>query len=80
MKIKMRDERVFQGTPLQIVRAMQDIAFGVEAFTVPKYIEWVVANAQKFEGVELNVDGQNDDELATSLVAEMIRTGLTSRM
>jgi hypothetical protein len=41
MKIVMRDGRVFQGTALQIVKAMQDIAFGVEDFTVPKYIEWV---------------------------------------
>jgi hypothetical protein len=80
MKIRMRDDRVFQGTPLQIVRAMQDIAFGVQDFTVPKYIEWVVANAQKFEGVELKVDGQNDDEIAASLVQEMIRTGLTVRV
>ena len=28
MKIVMRDGRVFQGTALQIVRAMQDIAWG----------------------------------------------------
>ena len=55
MKIVMRDGRVFQGTALQIVKAMQDIAFGVEDFTVPKYIEWVVANARKFEEVELDV-------------------------
>ena len=55
MKIKMRDNRVFQGTPRQIVRAMQDIAFGVEDFTVRTYIEWVVENARKFEGVELAV-------------------------
>ena len=34
MKIVMRDGRVFQGTALQIVKAMQDIAFGVEDFTV----------------------------------------------
>jgi hypothetical protein len=77
MRIRMRDDRVFQGTPLQIVRAMQDIAFGVQDFTVPKYIEWVVANAQKFEGVELAVKGDTDDELAASLVDEMIRTQLT---
>ena len=31
MKIVMRDGRVFQGTALQIVKAMQDIAFGVGA-------------------------------------------------
>ena len=58
MKIVMRDGRVFQGTALQIVKAMQDIAFGVEDFTVPKYIEWVVANARKFEEVELDVKGE----------------------
>jgi hypothetical protein len=60
--------------------ALQDIAFGVEDFTVPKYIEWVVANARKFEEVELAVKGENDEELAVSLVAEMLRTGLTRRM
>lgn len=79
MKIVMRDGRVFQGTALQIVKAMQDIAFGVEDFTVPKYIEWVV-NARKFEEVELAVKGETDEELAASLVAEMLRTGLTRRM
>ena len=64
---------------LQIVKAMQDIAFGVEDFTVPKYIEWVVANARKFEEVELDVKGETDEELAASLVAEMLRTGLTAK-
>jgi ribosomal protein S3 len=80
MKIVMRDGRVFQGIALQIVRAMQDIAFGVEDFTVPKYIEWVVTNARKFEEVELDVKGETDEELAASLVAEMLRTGLTRRL
>jgi hypothetical protein len=80
MKILMRDDRTFEGTPLQIVRAMQDLAFGVQDLPVSKYIEWVVANARKFEGVELAVIGQTDDELAASLVDEMVRTGLTYRM
>ena len=80
MKIMMRDDRVFQGTPLQIVRAMQDIAFGVADFTVRKYVEWVAANALKFEGVELAMQGETDDELAASLVDEMVRTGLTQRL
>ncbi len=80
MKIVMRDGRVFQGTALQIVRAMQDIAFGVQDFTIPKYVEWVAANARKFEEVELNVKGETDEELAVSIVDEMLRTGLTRRM
>lgn len=79
MKISMRDGRVFQGTALQIVKAMQDIAFGVDDYTVPEYIEWVVANARKFEEVELAITGATDDEMAKSLVEEMVRAGLAIR-
>jgi hypothetical protein len=78
MKIVMRDGRVFQGTPLQIVKAMQDIAFGVGDFTVPAYIAWVVDNARRFEGVELAVRGEADDERAASLVEAMLSTGLAA--
>ena len=80
MNIVMRDGRVFRGTAVQIVKAMQDIAFGVEDFTVPKYIEWVAQNAAKFEEVELKITGETDVEKAASLVAEMIRTGLTKKI
>jgi len=80
MKIVMRDDRVFEGTALQIVRAMQDLAFGVDDLTVPQYIEWVVANVQKFEGVALTVAGDTNDELAASLVAEMVRAGVAHRL
>jgi hypothetical protein len=79
MNIVMRDGRVFRGTAVQIVKAMQDIAFGVEQFTLPEYIDWVVQNAAKFEEVELKIAGETDEEKAASLVAEMIRTGLTRK-
>jgi hypothetical protein len=79
MTITMRDGRVFQGTPLQIVKAMQDIAFGVDDLTVPEYIAWVVANARKFEEVELRITGATDDEQASALVDEMVRAGLAER-
>lgn len=80
MKIIMRDERVFQGTAVQIVQAMKSIAFGVDDFTLSQYIDWVARNAAKFEDVELKITGETDDEKAASLVAEMIRTGLTRKM
>ncbi|HQP37529.1 MAG TPA: hypothetical protein PLI95_20230 [Polyangiaceae bacterium] len=80
MNIVMRDGRVFRGTAVQIVKAIQDIAFGVEDFTVPKYIDWVAQNAAKFEEVEVKITGETDEEQAASLVAEMIRTGLTRKM
>ena len=79
MNIVMRDGRVFRGTAVQIVKAMQDIAFGVEQFTLPEYIDWVVQNAAKFEEVELKITGETEEEKA-ALVAEMIRAGLTRKM
>ncbi|WP_141620724.1 hypothetical protein [Myxococcus sp. AB036A] len=75
----MRDGRVFQGTPVQIVRAMQDIAFGVERLSLPEYIDWVVANAQRVEAVALRVRGETDEAKATALVEEMLREGLATR-
>ena len=68
MKIIMRDDREFVGTPVQIVRAMKDIAFGVEHLNLAQYIDWVVANAKKFELVELKVAGKTDDEDRKSVV------------
>lgn len=79
MKILMRDGRVFQGTPLQIVQAMQAIAFGVEQLSLDRYIDWVVDNAQRFEGVELKVPEGTPDERAAALVDEMVAKGLASR-
>jgi hypothetical protein len=75
----MNDDRVFQGTPLQIVRAMQSISFGAEALTLQKYVASVVEDAQRFEGVALAASGDTDAELAASLIDEMIRTGLAWR-
>lgn len=79
MKIVMRDGRVFQGTALQIVKAMQDIAFGVEEMTLDQYLDWVVDNARRFEGVELVVAGETTEERAKALVEEMVTKGLASR-
>lgn len=79
MKIVMRDGRVFQGTALQIVKAMQDIAFGVEQMTLDQYIDWVVDNARRFEEVELAANGATTEERAKELIEEMVRAGLAVR-
>jgi phage-related minor tail protein len=78
MKIVMRDGRVFQGTAVQIVKAMQDIAFGVEQMTLDQYIDWVAQNAQRFEEVELVVRGETTEDRARSLVDEMVAKGLAN--
>lgn len=79
MKIVMRDGRVFQGTALQIVKAMQDIAFGVEQMTLDQYIDWVVENARRFEEVELAAKGATTEERAEALVGEMVAKGLAGK-
>ena len=80
MKVVMRDGRVFQGTALQIVKAMHDIAFGVEQMTLDQYIDWVVENARRFEEVELAAKGVTTEERAKALVDEMIAKGLAARL
>jgi hypothetical protein len=72
MKILMRDDRVFEGTPLQIVRQMQNLAFGAPA-GLADYLAWVAENALKVDGVELAIRGDTDEELAATFVAEMVR-------
>jgi hypothetical protein len=79
MKIVMRDGRVFQGTAVQIVKAMQDIAFGVDQMTPDQYIDWVIENARRFEAVELRADGTTTDDRAKALVEDMVAKGLATR-
>lgn len=76
MVIVMRDGRVFQGTPEQIVRAMQDIAFGADGMSLDEYIDWVIENACRFEGVELKADGATPELRASSLIDGMVNRGL----
>ncbi len=76
MKIVMRDGRPFEGTPVEIVKGMQFIAFGVDHLSLSEYIDWVAANARKFEGVELKVAGATEELKAAALVREMIANGL----
>ncbi|RYZ17558.1 MAG: hypothetical protein EOO70_01580 [Myxococcaceae bacterium] len=76
----MRDGRVFEGTSVDVVRAMQGLAFGVEHLTLGQYVAWVASNARTFERVELQVTGDSDEEQATSLVEEMIRARLARRV
>lgn len=75
-RIVMRDGRVFEGTPLEIVRDMKFIAFGVDHLDLDSYITWVAANARKFEGVVLETEGLTTEKRAHGLVGAMLRAGL----
>ncbi len=72
----MPDGCVFHDMLVQIVQAMQIVAFGVEDFTLDLYIDWVVENAKQFEGVEMCAEELTGEERARSLVAAMLAEGL----
>ncbi len=80
MKIAMGDGRVFQGTALQIVGAMRDVAFAPGDFTIAEYVAWTVSQVRAQGEVELVVTGETDDARAASLVAELLRAGLARRL
>ena len=81
MKIRINaDGRVLQGTPKQIIEAMQSIAFGQEDRTLGEYIDWVVDQVQRMEGIALEVEGETDMEKAASLVNSMLGVGLANRL
>jgi hypothetical protein len=76
----LRDGRVFQGTPKQIVEAMQYIAFGQENRTLGEYIDWLVDQVQRLESIDLKVEGETDEDKAASLVQAMMGSGLAEKM
>lgn len=76
MTIRLKDGKTFTGTPLEIVRQMQALAFAAAGLDVAGYCTFVVENARKFDGVELFVTGDSDEERAASLVEELLATGL----
>lgn len=81
MRIRMlNDGRVFQGTPKQIVEAMQYIAFGQENRTLGEYIDWLVDQVERLESTSLRVEGDTDEEKAASLVRAMVGSGLAEKL
>jgi len=77
MRVRMlADGRVLEGTPRQIVMAMQALSFGQDHRSLSEYMAWVVDQAQRLNDVVLKVSGESDEEQAASLVA----AGLVERL
>jgi signal transduction histidine kinase len=81
MRIRIREDgRELQGTAKQIVEQMRSVAWGREEQPLGQYIGWVVDQVGRMMGVELDVRGGSDDELARSLVDELLRTGFAEAL
>lgn len=67
MRIRMMaDGRVLEGTAKQIAEAMHALAFGQENRTLSEYIDWAVDQARRMNEIDLEVEGDTDDEKAQS--------------
>lgn len=76
--ITLKDGRTYTGTPLQILRHMKQLAFN-GGQTIDEYIDYVVENTLRYEGIDLKVTGSTEEERAASLIDEMLRVGLAKR-
>jgi plasmid replication initiation protein len=79
MRIRLIDDRVFEGTAKQIVAQMRSISFGDQNLPLIDYCNETAARAGRMNGLEIMLTGETEEELATSLVDEMLRVGLASR-
>lgn len=81
MRIRMMaDGRVLEGTAKQIAEAMHALAFGQENRTLSEYIDWAVDQARRMNEIDLEVEGETDDEKAQSLVRAMLAAGLAEKL
>jgi hypothetical protein len=76
----MGDGRVLEGTAKQIVEAMHSLAFGQENRTLGGYIDWAVEQASRMNEIDMEVEGETDEEKAESLVEAMLDAGLAERL
>jgi hypothetical protein len=80
VRIRLKDDRILQGTAAQIVAQMRSLALFCQATTLDGYIEFVIDATLRFENVLLRVEGDTEDQRAESLVSELIRTGLAEEL
>jgi predicted CopG family antitoxin len=81
MRIRMMaDGRVLEGTAKQIAEAMHALAFGQENRSLSEYIDWAVDQARRMNEIDMQVEGDTDDEKAKSLVRAMLEAELAERL
>ncbi len=76
MRIELRGGEKFTGSPMKIVTQMKGSTMFSDVRTIREYVDMVLRNAKMMENVELTVKGNTDEELARSLVSELIERGL----
>lgn len=78
MRICIND-RVFEGTALQIVKQLRDQSPLTKGDSIVEYVKVVVEATYLGEGIRLQVRGENDEALAAGLLEELIRHNLATK-
>jgi len=65
---------------LKIVNQMKGSTMFSDVKTIREYVDMVLRNAKMVENIELTVKGNTDEELARSLVSELIERGLAQEV
>ncbi|TXD39497.1 hypothetical protein FRC98_03620 [Lujinxingia vulgaris] len=55
-------------------------AVGQENRSLSEYIDWAVDQARRMNEIDMQVEGDTDDEKAKSLVRAMLEAGLAERL
>jgi hypothetical protein len=76
MRIELRDGEKYSGSSMKIVAQMKGSTMFSDVKTIREYVDMVIRNAKMVENVELTVKGNTDEELARSLVSELLERGL----
>lgn len=76
----MTDGRVLEGTAKQSAEAMHALAFGQESRTLSEYIDWAVDQARRMSQIDMQVEGDTDDEKAKSLARAMLEARLAEKL
>ena len=72
-------ERVAETGKAQ-TEAMHALAFGQENRTLSECIDWAVDQARRMNEIDMQVEGDTDDEKSKSLVRAMLEAGLAERL
>lgn len=76
MRLELKGGDIFEGSPLEIVTRMKGSTMFSDVKTIREYLDMTLRNSKMTENVEFSVVGNSDEELARSLVNQLLEHGL----
>ena len=70
------DDRLHEGTPLEIIEQMKYLAWGWENKTVDEYINWMVEKLKIFPGIDVKISENNLDMKAEQFIEILLKHNL----